>query len=239
MLHVICTRLCLGHLNVHVGDNLRRCEIVKKSRIVLLNAIIIIIFKTESEKNTGRHQSGMFVSWLVGQVISMTQYGTQHPPHISSTSSSSLPHQGHHHPHQSPIPNHPQSTTHLIIIHSILLVRQHTHHYLIHNTPPTSSLAILSYPSGNTHLITTSSTNQHPPQYPFYPANGVTHTSSLPHPQHTTHLISNSILPMGQHTPHHYLIHKTPPTSSSILSCPGGNTHLITTSSATQHPPHH
>ena len=50
MLHVICTRLRLGHLNVRVGDSSRRCEIVKKkkkkkkkSRIVPLNAIIIII----------------------------------------------------------------------------------------------------------------------------------------------------------------------------------------------------
>ena len=44
MLHVICTRLRLGHLSVRVGDSSRRCEeIVKKSRIAPLNAIIIII----------------------------------------------------------------------------------------------------------------------------------------------------------------------------------------------------
>ena len=43
MLHVICTRLRLGHLRVRVGDSSRRCEeIVKKSRIAPLNAIIII-----------------------------------------------------------------------------------------------------------------------------------------------------------------------------------------------------
>ena len=45
MLHVICTRLCPGHLRVRVGDGSRRSkEIVKKkSRIGPLNAIIIII----------------------------------------------------------------------------------------------------------------------------------------------------------------------------------------------------
>ena len=41
---MICTRLRPGHLSVRVGDSSRRSEeIVKKSRIVPLNAIIIII----------------------------------------------------------------------------------------------------------------------------------------------------------------------------------------------------
>ena len=44
MLHVICTRLRLGHFRVRVGDSSRHCEeIVKKSRITPLNAIIVII----------------------------------------------------------------------------------------------------------------------------------------------------------------------------------------------------
>ena len=44
MLHVICILLRLGHLSVRVGDSSRRCEeIVKKSRIAPLNAIITII----------------------------------------------------------------------------------------------------------------------------------------------------------------------------------------------------
>ena len=44
MLHVICTRLCLGCLSVRVGDISRRSEeIVKKSRTAPLIAIIIII----------------------------------------------------------------------------------------------------------------------------------------------------------------------------------------------------
>ena len=44
MLHVICTRLHPGHLGVRVGDSSWRCEeIVKKSQIAPLNAIIIII----------------------------------------------------------------------------------------------------------------------------------------------------------------------------------------------------
>ena len=43
MLHVICTQLHLGHLSVHVGEGSRYSEdIVKKSRIVPLNVIIII-----------------------------------------------------------------------------------------------------------------------------------------------------------------------------------------------------
>ena len=47
MLYVICTRLCPGHLSVCVGDSSWRCEeIVKKSRIAPLNAIIIIIIMT-------------------------------------------------------------------------------------------------------------------------------------------------------------------------------------------------
>ena len=41
---MICTRLRPGHLNVHVGDGLRRGEeIVKKSRIAPLNAINIVV----------------------------------------------------------------------------------------------------------------------------------------------------------------------------------------------------
>ena len=45
MLHVICTRLRLGHLTMRVGDSSRRCEeiVKKKSRIAPLNAIVIII----------------------------------------------------------------------------------------------------------------------------------------------------------------------------------------------------
>ena len=44
LLHVICTRLRPGYLSVRVGDGSRRCEeIVKKSRIAPLNAIIISI----------------------------------------------------------------------------------------------------------------------------------------------------------------------------------------------------
>ena len=43
-MHVICTRLRQCHLRVRAGDSSRRCEeIVKKSRIAPLNAIIIII----------------------------------------------------------------------------------------------------------------------------------------------------------------------------------------------------
>ena len=44
VLHVICSRLCLGHLSVRVGEvrgAVRR--LLKKSVIVPLNAIIIII----------------------------------------------------------------------------------------------------------------------------------------------------------------------------------------------------
>ena len=41
---MICTRLRPGHLSVRVGDSSRRCEeIVKKSRIAPLNAIIMFI----------------------------------------------------------------------------------------------------------------------------------------------------------------------------------------------------
>ena len=41
---MICTRLCSGHLSVHVGDSsLRSEEIVKKSRIVPIDMIMIII----------------------------------------------------------------------------------------------------------------------------------------------------------------------------------------------------
>ena len=47
VLHVICTRLRLGHLSVRVGDSSPRSEeIVKKSQIVPFNAIIIIIIIT-------------------------------------------------------------------------------------------------------------------------------------------------------------------------------------------------
>ena len=43
MLHVICTRLYPGH-SARVGDGSRRSEeIVKKSQIAPLNAIIIVI----------------------------------------------------------------------------------------------------------------------------------------------------------------------------------------------------
>ena len=47
VLHVICTRLRPGHMNICVGDSLQRNEeIVKKSRIAPFNAIIIIIVIT-------------------------------------------------------------------------------------------------------------------------------------------------------------------------------------------------
>ena len=46
VLHVMFTRLCLGHLSVCVGDSLRRSEETvkkkKKSQTVPFNAIIII-----------------------------------------------------------------------------------------------------------------------------------------------------------------------------------------------------
>ena len=44
MLHLICTRLRPGHFSVRVGDGSRGSEeIVKKSRIAPVNAIIIIV----------------------------------------------------------------------------------------------------------------------------------------------------------------------------------------------------
>ena len=46
MLHVICTRLSPDHLSVRVGDGSRRSEeIVEKSRIANLYAIIIILLQ--------------------------------------------------------------------------------------------------------------------------------------------------------------------------------------------------